>query len=66
MADQETAAPPTFVIDDCCVQVHIAAEPVLVLAGGDVDPFTGEEVGWPFPVVYWSNGTVTAGAYERA
>lgn len=46
---------------DCCLEVAVDAEPVLVIQDGELDPFTDDEVGWPSPRVYWSNGTVTDG-----
>lgn len=52
-------------IADCCVDVCMDAEPLLEVAQGDVDPFTGEEVVWPAPRVYWSNGAITDGHWTR-
>lgn len=57
---------PAHVLADCCLEVAFDAEPELVLQSGDTDPFTGAEVGWPYPVVYWSNGAVTAGSYAQS
>lgn len=51
-------------LTDCCLTVVFDAEPELVVETGDVDPLTGEEVGWPGPRVYWSNGLVTDGAFQ--
>lgn len=51
-------------LEDCCLAVIVDAVPVMRLEDGDFDPFTGEEVGWPSPVIYWSNGTITAGSVE--
>lgn len=50
-------------LSDCCLEVVVPDDvaPVLRIEDGEVDPFTGEEVGWPAPVIYWSNGTITAG-----
>jgi hypothetical protein len=52
------------VLDDCCLEVAFVADPVLVVDDGEVDPFTGEVIGWPYPRVYWSNGVVTDGAWR--
>lgn len=52
-----------YQIDDCCVLFVVVGEPVLELNEGDTDPFTGETIGWPFPRVYWSNGSITDGHY---
>jgi hypothetical protein len=52
----------TYALEDCCVYVVLDADKELVLEEGDVDPFSGEEVGWPAPRIYWSNGTITEGA----
>lgn len=51
---------------DCCLTMAFRATPVLTVDDGEVDPFTGEEVGWPFPRIYWSNGVVTDGLVEPA
>lgn len=53
-------------LDDCCLHVTLpdGVEPALVLWSDDVDPFTGDEIGWPEPRVYWSNGTITEGWVE--
>jgi len=49
---------------DCCLKVIFDADPELILEAGDIDPFTGEEIGWPNPRVYWSNGVVTDGTWD--
>lgn len=53
----------TGYLRDCCVEVLLPDDVTadLVLWDGDVDPFTGEEVMWPQPLVYWSNGTISRG-----
>lgn len=56
--------PVVRVVDDCCVAVAFTADPVLVVDDGEVDPFTGEKIGWPYPRVYWSNGVVTDGQWR--
>lgn len=48
---------------DCCLTVAFDAKPLLVIEGDEVDPFTGEGVGWPSPRTYWSNGLVTDGEW---
>lgn len=48
---------------DCCLEVIFDAEPDLILETGDTDPFTGEEISWPNPRVYWSNGAITDGTW---
>lgn len=40
------------------------AEPILVLGDGETDPLTGEEILWPYPRTYWSNGVVTDGVWK--
>lgn len=57
---------PVQVAKDCCLEVAFRAEPVLIVGDGEIDPFTGEEVGWPSPRIYWSNGVVTDGHAEEA
>ena len=57
---------PVQAAKDCCLEVAFRAEPVLIVDDGEIDPFTGEEVGWPSPRIYWSNGVVTDGHAEEA
>lgn len=51
----------TYSVEDCCCATAITCEPELILWDGDIDPFTGTEIGWPQPRVYWRNGTITDG-----
>lgn len=53
---------PTY-FEDCCLEVLLPADatPVLVIGDDDVDPFTGKTGSYPSPIIYWSNGTITAG-----
>lgn len=53
--------PTTVTLEDCCITVTMDAYPLLTLDAGDTDPFTGQEIGWPAPRVYWSNGVITDG-----
>lgn len=48
-------------LEDCCLAVVVPSTPLLRIEADEIDPFTGEEVGWPAPVIYWANGTITAG-----
>ena len=52
-------------ISDCCVKVAFDADILLVISEGEFDPIANEEIGWPFPRVYWSNGLVSDGVWNE-
>ncbi len=56
-------APAPAHLEDCCLEVLLPADayPLLVVDEDETDPFTGDVCGWPAPIVYWSNGTITLG-----
>jgi hypothetical protein len=54
-----------IVLEDCCLKVAFDAEPVLQLEEDDIDPFSGETVGYG-GLTYWSNGVVTEGYWEKS
>lgn len=58
----DSPPPPTY-FKDCCLEVLLPADAVaeLVIDEDEIDPFTGDVCGWPAPIVYWSNGTITLG-----
>lgn len=60
--------PAGVVLDDCCLTVCLppGVAPTLTLGADEIDPFTGEEIGWPLPRIYWSNGVITDGSWRPA
>lgn len=61
-----SATPAGVTLDDCCLEVLLppGTVPLLTLGADEVDPFTGEEIAWPLPRVYWSNGVITDGSWR--
>lgn len=59
-----TEAPLGTMLDDCCLAVWLppGVVPLLTVPQDEVDPIAGDEMIWPAPRTYWSNGTITDGA----